>query len=511
MAVKYKEYYIISIYYTVSVLRSKCTTKVTEQKRREIFDLFWKIADHTRQWEYIAKLVTLEDKKVSKKGESRRHFSRKYNFFIEGKNVQVCKKMFLNTHGISEQWVTTALSRIEETSMVKEDSRGKHGNRPHKLNKNILNSVRDHIKMFPVVPSHYIRKNSNKKYLEEGLNICKMHRLYLAYMQENNSGQQVATLRQYRDIFNTEFNISFFKPKKDQCDRCVVYAVATNKEKMELETEYQQHIQNKKIVRDLKDYDKLQAVEDKTLCVACFDLQKVLITPSCEISSFYYKSKLATYNFTIYDVGNNKGHCYTWNESIAKRGPNKISSCLLDFIKKQLKNGVKKIIFYSDNCGGQNRNRFVFSMFAYASKTFGIQILHRFLERGHTQNEGDSMHAVIESAKKRQSSIFTPDQWIMLIKMAKVTGQPYDVKEMSQKDFYNFNDITLTKNWATDASGKKFMISKVKQIEFLPSQPDIAEFKNHYTEEPQSICLKKGLEQITLPIIFRFFTRNPFQ
>ena len=347
--------------------------------------------------------------------------------------------------------------------------------------------------MFPVVPSHYIRKNSNKKYLEEGLNICKMHRLYLAYMQENNSGQQVATLRQYRDIFNTEFNISFFKPKKDQCDRCVVYAIATNKEKMELETEYQQHIQNKKIVRDLKDYDKLQAVEDKTLCVACFDLQKVLITPSCEISSFYYKSKLATYNFTIYDVGNNKGHCYTWNESIAKRGPNEISSCLLDFIKKQLKNGVKKIIFYSDNCGGQNRNRFVFSMFAYASKTFGIQILHRFLERGHTQNEGDSMHAVIESAKKRQSSIFTPDQWIMLIKMAKVTGQPYDVKEMSQKDFYNFNDITLTKNWATDASGKKFMISKVKQIEFLPSQPDIAEFKNHYTEEPQSICLKKRL------------------
>ena len=40
----------------------------------------------------------------------------------------------------------------------------------------------------------------------------------------------------------------------------------------------------------------------------------------------------------------------------------------------------------------------------------------------------------------------------MLIKMAKVTGQPYDVKEMSQKDFYNFNDITLTKNWASEKS-----------------------------------------------------------
>ncbi|CAG9769804.1 unnamed protein product [Ceutorhynchus assimilis] len=471
--------------------RSKCTTRVTEEKRMEIFDLFWKIANHTKQWEYIAKLVTLEDKKVTKRGISRRNFSRKYNFFIAGKKVQVCKKIFLNTHGISEQWVTTALSRIEETSMVKEDTRGKHENRPQKLNENLRDSVRDHVNMFPVVPSHYIRKNSNKMYLEDGLNICKMHRMYLTYMQEEHSGQQVATMRQYREIFNTEFNIGFFKPKKDQCDRCVVYAMASDNEKKELESEYQQHIQNKEEVRNLKDNDKLQAVEDKTICVACFDLQKVLITPACEISSFYYKSKLATYNFTIYDLGNNKGHCYVWNESIARRGPNEISSCLLNFIKKQTGNGVKKIVFYSDNCGGQNRNRFVFSMFAHASKTIKVQILHRFLERGHTQNEGDSMHATIESAKKRQSNIFTPAQWIMLIKMAKVTGQPYDVKEMSQNDFYSFSNIVQTENWTKDKSGEKFMISKVKQIEFLTSQPDVAEFKYHFTEEPQSICLKR--------------------
>ncbi|CAG9760447.1 unnamed protein product [Ceutorhynchus assimilis] len=361
--------------------RSKCTTRVTEEKRMEIFDLFWKIANHTKQWEYIAKLVTLEDKKVSKRGISRRNFSRKYNFFIAGKKVQKCKKMFLNTHGISEQWVTTALSTIEETSMVKEDTRGKHENRPQKLNENLRDSVRDHVNMFPVVPSHYIRKNSNKMYLEDGLNICKMHRMYLTYMQEEHSGQQVATMRLYREIFNTELNIGFFKPKKDQCDRCVVYAMASDNEKKELESEYQQHIQNKEEVRNLKDNDKLQAVEDKTICVACFDLQKVLITPACEISSFYYKSKLATYNFTIYDLGNNKGHCYVWNESIARRGPNEISSCLLNFIKKQTGNGVKKLYFIRT--------------------TVEVQILHRFLERGHTQNEGDSMHATIESAKKR--------------------------------------------------------------------------------------------------------------
>lgn len=136
----------------------------------------------------------------------------------------------------------------------------------------------------------------------------------------------------------------------------MVYAIANDKEKEELESEYQQHIQNDEVVRNVKNYDKLQAVEDKTICLACFDLQNVLITPACEISSFYYKSKLATYNFTVYDLGNNNGHCYVWNESVARRGPNEISSCLLDFIKTEIENGVKKIVFYSDNCGGQNRN-----------------------------------------------------------------------------------------------------------------------------------------------------------
>lgn len=82
----------------------------------------------------------------------------------------------------------------------------------------------------------------------------------------------------------------------------------------------------------------------------------------------------------------------------------------------------------------------------------------------------------------------------MLIKMAKVTGQPYDVKQMSQNDFYNFSNIVPTKKWTKDKCEQKFMISKVKQVEFLTTEPDV-EFKYHYTEEPQSICLKNKLRK----------------
>lgn len=99
------------------------------------------------------------------------------------------------------------------------------------------------------------------------------------------------------------------------------------------------------------------------------------------------------------------------------------------------KDGVTEFIFYSDNCGGQNRNRFLFSMWEYAAFTLKAKITHRFLERGHTQNEGDSMHACIENSKKGKT-IYVPVQWITLVRCAKVTGKPYLVTEVSNEDFF---------------------------------------------------------------------------
>ncbi|CAG9793040.1 unnamed protein product [Diatraea saccharalis] len=60
---------------------------------------------------------------------------------------------------------------------------------------------------------------------------------------------------------------------------------------------------NKHVVRALKDFDKRRAEQSDTVVAACYDLQKVLNTPQSEVSLFYYKRKLATYNFTIFDMG----------------------------------------------------------------------------------------------------------------------------------------------------------------------------------------------------------------
>ncbi|KAF2881712.1 hypothetical protein ILUMI_24460 [Ignelater luminosus] len=107
--------------------------------------------------------------------------------------------MFCNTLGISEQWITTALLKVGATGTVEQDRRGHHKVRPHKITKEVKNSVRNHIQQFPIMPSHYTRKKCNNMYLEEHLSISKMHRLYLQSMQQENK-QQAATQRQYREI-----------------------------------------------------------------------------------------------------------------------------------------------------------------------------------------------------------------------------------------------------------------------------------------------------------------------
>ena len=65
-------------------------------------------------------------------------------------------------------------------------------------------------------------------------------------------------------------------------------------------------------------------------------------------------------------------------------------------------------------------------------------ITHKFLERGHTQNENDSVHSTIESAAKNVT-VYTPEQWYSTVRMARCT-QLYHVKEMQGTDFLDFKE-----------------------------------------------------------------------
>ena len=119
-----------------------------------------------------------------------------------------------------------------------------------------------------------------------------MHRMYLT---QRGNGQPNATIRQYRDVFNTKFNLSFFKPKKDQCPDCLAWKNMTEAEKTNEEAaqKYNTHIDNKKKVKKLKEDDITAAkagneeAGSATVRVITFDLEKVLYCPKGENAEFF--------------------------------------------------------------------------------------------------------------------------------------------------------------------------------------------------------------------------------
>lgn len=122
--------------------------------------------------------------------------------------------------------------------------------------------------------------------------------------------------------------------------------------------------------------EKARSGKDR-ICSVAFDLQKILTTPKAEIGPMYYMSKICVWNFTIFELATHIGHCNVWNETIGCRGSNEIASFLYSFIKTKSAAGCIEFFFFSDNCGGQNRNKNVFSMFFKASMDFKVKITHR--------------------------------------------------------------------------------------------------------------------------------------
>lgn len=256
-------------------------------------------------------------------------------------------------------------------------------------------------------------------------------------------------------IFKEDFNISFFKPKKDQCDLCQSFLNSDENERNDLNEIYTLHLEEKELCRKEKDLDKQKCN------IAVYDLQAVLSLPKGFSSSFYYKSKINCYNFTISNLKAKVVDCFFWTETEGKRGSNEIGTCVLLYIKNLVQKSVNvqdlDLTFYSDNCCGQQNNKYIVSMYYYAVQKYNLRsITHKYLIQGHSQNEGDNVHSVIERQIKRylgSKPIYTPDQYTTLIATAKKTGQPYTVHELSHNEFYDLK--LLQEEW-----GQNFFLNE---------------------------------------------------
>lgn len=91
---------------------------------------------------------------------------------------------------------------------------------------------------------------------------------------------------------------------------------------------------------------------------------------------------------------------------------------------------------------------------------------HRtLLEVGHTQCDGNSMHAAIERESK-DKSVWTQDQWCDIMKDAKIDNK-YAVHNVDQDGIFDFHEFADNFEW------QNVRISGVREITFEPKQVPI--------------------------------------
>lgn len=471
----------------------KCKSKVSDRDRETVFNSYW-TKSFESQRSFIHNHVHVVQKSKSK-ADSRRN--RTYQYFLpiesdnETKNIQVCKSYFLKSLGIGEKTVHYTLNKGSDIT----DKRGKLVKA--RIPEQAKDSIREHIKRFPTVESHYCRKESQRQYLDRSLSVRQMYRLYVDECKKSHTSVQKFWL--YERIFTHEFNLGFHQPKKDLCSFCESYK-QLNKADQELKKDqFELHQKRKNDARQQKSLDKEQALLTSRTDhrVINFDLQKVLISPKTDIGEAYYSRKLATYNLSIFDIVSREGKCYMWYETIAKRGSCEIASCIYDYMK--MIGPVKHLVFYSDSCTGQQRNLYFSSMCLYSVVNLPIEtITHNYFERGHSQMEGDSVHATVERYVKKRD-MFSPSDYFFAVRNCKMSQPKYDVKEITQADIVDFkklsSDTISNRKIDTDSSHVKW--NKIHAFQYRKDEPSKIFFKYNYGDDWRSFEVNKATRRAT--------------
>lgn len=443
----------------------RCHQKLNQAEREEQFHSYWRLGCITQQRAFIAA-------NVSKKATHRKttmHASRRsktliYHLKLNDEDHHVCKTFFTHTLGITEQAIKTAMSKRGPSGTIEPEKRGKKDHPKHDIFSEMRNEVMLHICRLPLLPSHYMRADSNRLYLPPDFSKRKCYDLYLSEKADNLN--EVVSFSTYAKIFES-LNISIHNPKKDACSKCEIYKNKTAKS-AEDNRQHEEHLIRKNEVRLIKKAKEDAMVFDNTAAFV-FDFQAQLPCPKGDASLFYYSRKLNCFNFTIFDLGTGAGTCSFWHEGQAGKGPNEVCTCLHAYLHNlDTKESLKKVYAFSDATASQNRNYIVASMLLqFIRQSEHVEECNLiFFESGHSQNEGDSMHSVIERSS-RHLHIYTPEQWVGVIKSAN-RRKPYIVNELSSTQILDWRAVqnSTLPNKLSFVSGDPMLISNMKWLRF---------------------------------------------
>lgn len=422
-----------------------CFDKVTRPVIDQVFSDFWAIGSYDDQNAYIQKLVSSVPVKRVRKTKTPdqpgkpRDTMREYTVMHGDKKTRVCRAGFLSIFGLKRKRVDNACRKVTESGTPVRDKRGKHS--VPKVRDVHVRRVLEHIRSIPAVASHYTRaKSPHRRYLDSSLSVAKMFRLYLQWMLENYKDEETVKESFYRHIFVTKCNLSFKPPKTDTCNVCdeadAKIAGATDDEvKARLTRERDEHKSVAKEGQNLMRHYADSANSDSETRVICVDLQQTQPLPKLSASVAYYKRKMWFYNLCIHDIKENKSKFFVWDEVTAGRGSVEIVTCLRKWVDEEYeKSDFSRLIVFSDNCGGQNKNiNIIVNYLSEVHRGRAFEITHYYLVPGHSYMACDRAFGNIEKAVRQIGDIYDMDTYCNIIKTAVHAG--YEVTPVLRHEF----------------------------------------------------------------------------
>ena len=198
------------------------------------------------------------------------------------------------------------------------------------------------------------------------------------------------------------------------------------------------------LARAEKEWDKQKVkyinISDGGIYCLTADMESFKLTPLTKASAMYYKTKLCSHNYTVYNFANRHCKCYWFSEVEGDLSANTFASCLVDYLKEHCLSPCRPIVVYTDGCTNQNRNQFVSNALLHFAVQNNINVTQKYLVKGHRQMGGDSVHARIEKQIKGKD-VYLPFEYVKY-KEARQTPFPYEAAYLKYDFFKDFSNIS---------------------------------------------------------------------
>lgn len=423
--------------------KRNCFDRIEEEERYVIFDKFLSFDCKNEQDAYLQSMISVAEVKQRRRRKPETDSSKPsrgstYNYHITTCSgmYQVCKKAFLNIHGIKADRVRRLCSLLSQ-GLSPKDMRGKNvsGNaKPPSVRATIM----EHIQSFPQKISHYAQKEI--RYLDAKLTVKIMHNMFHAKYPEFGANYSF-----YKKVFNDQFSLKFGRPQVDTCCTCEEFAVKI-KSKF-LNDSAKRVAAAEKVVhlrRANKFYEKIKEVTELVrsdtsgkIGAVCIDYMQNLDLPRIPVQETFYLRQLTVNVFCIHNLKDNQATFLVYHEGVGGKGPNEVCTFLYEYLKKNM-NGVESLHIFSDGCGGQNRNHTMIRMLSSLTSTKMFKDIKQYFPvRGHSFLPCDRDFAVLKRKLRRCDRIYTVKE-VADILLSASTSNKFKVILPSTKDIVDF-------------------------------------------------------------------------